>query len=58
VISRDVERHLDRAASIEQVLEATRHETLTGRQHDPDSIMALRDQLAIELMRATIEAGR
>jgi hypothetical protein len=36
----------------------TRHETLTGRQHAPDSIEALRAQLAIELMLATIEVGR
>ena len=58
VISHDVGRHLDRAASIAQILEATRHEVLTGREHDPVSIKALQDQLPIELMHASIEAGR
>ena len=54
-ISREAERHLACAASLEQVLETVRHETLLGRQLDPHSIASLRERLAIELMSAAIE---
>lgn len=57
-ISRDVERHLSHAASIQLVLETARHETLIGRKLDAASLAALRDELPISLMRATIEAAK
>jgi hypothetical protein len=56
--SRSVERHLTHAAAIEQVLEVARHQMFCGRQFDPAYIAAVREQMAIALMRATIAADR
>ena len=55
-VSEVAERHLSHAAAIQQVLEVSRHEAMLGRKLDAASIAALRDQLPIELMQATIAA--
>jgi hypothetical protein len=57
-VSIEAERHISHAASIEQTLEMSRHEIMLGRRLDADSIRALREQLAIELMSATITASK
>ena len=56
--SRSTERHLTHAAAIEQILEVARHEMFCGRQFDAAHIAAVREQMAIALMRATIAAAR
>ena len=57
-ISREVDRHLSHAASIQLVLETSRHETLLGHKLNAESLAALRDELPISLMRATIAASK
>ena len=57
-ISRSADRHLIHAAALEQILEVARHQMFCGRQFDPAYIAAVREQMGIALMRATIAADR
>jgi hypothetical protein len=51
---REVHRHLSQAASIELVLETSRHEALLGKKFDPEMLAALRERLGVALVEATI----
>jgi hypothetical protein len=48
----EMDRHLSRAASIQLVLETSRHEMMLGRKIDSTSLAALREELPMALMRA------
>jgi hypothetical protein len=52
-ISREADRELSLAASLQLVLENSRHEVLLGRKLDPVALAGLREALAIALMQAS-----
>jgi len=53
-VSGEVDRELSLAASIQLTLENSRHEALLGRKFDPAVLAALREQLGVALLAATI----
>jgi hypothetical protein len=54
-ITREADRELALAASIELVLETSRHEMMLGKKLDPVLLAGLRAAMAVALMQSTIE---